>query len=196
MSQPEPPKPVQIVEVPKPLPLPDQLKPLPARTRLIRAAPSRAPRRDANKAARVEPTHDGYINAVQVYPFSDGALYQIYAAPGEVTDIALEAGEQLVGSGPVAAGDTVRWVIGDTESGSGTTKRIHILLKPTQTASPPIWSSTLTGAPIIWNCARWTRPIWRPSLSLTRKTNSSRCAPRTRPPRKPRRSLPAWMSTH
>jgi P-type conjugative transfer protein TrbG len=68
---------------------------------------------------------------VQVYPFSDGALYQVYAAPGEITDIALEAGEQLVGSGPVAAGDTVRWVIGDTESGTGANKRIHILLKPT-----------------------------------------------------------------
>ena len=34
---------------------------------------------------------------------TDGALYQVYGAPGEVTDIALEAGEQLVGPGPVAA---------------------------------------------------------------------------------------------
>ena len=31
----------------------------------------------------------------------------------------LQEGEQLVGSGPVAAGDTVRWIIGDTESGAG-----------------------------------------------------------------------------
>jgi type IV secretion system protein VirB9 len=86
----------------------------------------------ANGAARVQPTRAGYINAVQVYPFSDGALYQLYAAPGEITDIALEAGEQLVGTGPVAAGDTVRWIIGDTESGSGATKRVHILVKPTR----------------------------------------------------------------
>ena len=64
---------------------------------------------------------DGFINAVQVYPFSDGALYQVYAAPGQITDIALQEGEQLVGSGPVAAGDTVRWIIGDTESGAGPT---------------------------------------------------------------------------
>lgn len=28
--------------------------------------------------------------------------------------------------------DTVRWIIGDTESGTGTTKRIHILVKPTR----------------------------------------------------------------
>jgi len=133
VAVPEPPKPVQIVEIPKPLPLPDQLKPLPAEE-----APLPEPRdprsrvETANNAARVEPTRADYINAVQVYPFSKGALYQIYAAPGEVTDIALEAGEQLVGSGPVAAGDTVRWVIGDTESGTGASKRIHILLKPTQ----------------------------------------------------------------
>jgi type IV secretion system protein TrbG len=128
-----PPKPVQIVEVPKLLPLPDQLKPIPTVAPSSNPKPPRTVVADANKDARIEPSHDGYINAVQVFPFSDGALYQIYASPGEVTDIALEAGEQLVGSGPVAAGDTVRWVIGNTDSGSGATKRIHILLKPTQT---------------------------------------------------------------
>jgi type IV secretion system protein VirB9 len=133
VAAPEPPKPVQIVEIPKPLPLPDQLKPLPVEeTPVPEPRNPRARVETANNAARVEPTRADYINAVQVYPFSDGALYQVYAAPGEVTDIALEAGEQLVGNGPVASGDTVRWVIGDTESGSGTTKRIHILLKPIQ----------------------------------------------------------------
>jgi type IV secretion system protein VirB9 len=87
---------------------------------------------EANGAARVQPSRAGYINAMQVYPFSEGALYQVYAAPGQITDIALASGEQLVGSGPVAAGDTVRWVIGDTESGTGSSKRVHILLKPTR----------------------------------------------------------------
>ena len=56
---------------------------------------------------------------------SPGALYQVYASPGEITDIALQDGEQLVGSGPVAAGDTVRWVIGDTESGAGPPENPH-----------------------------------------------------------------------
>ena len=130
---PTPSRPVQIVEVPKPLPLPGQLKPLPAETGpLTERHDPRIRVANANDAARIEPTRAGYINAVQVYPFSDGALYQIYAAPGEVTDVSLEIGEHLVGSGPVAAGDTVRWVIGTTESGVGTTKRTHILLKPTQ----------------------------------------------------------------
>jgi len=131
--QPDPPKPVKVVEVPKLLPLPGQLKPIPgAKTASPEATDPRTRVADANSAARVQPTHFGYINAIQVYPFSDGALYQVYAAPGEITDIALEPGEHLVGQGPVAAGDTVRWIIGDTESGSGAGKRIHILIKPTR----------------------------------------------------------------
>jgi len=131
--QADPPRPVQIVELPKPLPLPGQLKPLPgAKTAPVDPADPHVRVEEANGAARVQPTRAGYINAMQVYPFSDGALYQVYAAPGQITDIALAAGEQLVGAGPVAAGDTVRWVIGDTESGTGPTKRMHILVKPTR----------------------------------------------------------------
>ena len=130
--QSDPPKPVQVVEVPKPLPLPGQLKPAPG----ARPAPEpHDPRQRvdlANAAARVQPSRSGYVNAVQVFPFADGALYQVYAAPGQVTDIALQEGEQLTGSGPVAAGDTVRWIIGDTESGPANAKRVHILVKPTR----------------------------------------------------------------
>jgi type IV secretion system protein TrbG len=128
---PDPPKSVQVVEIPKPLPLPGQLKPPPSAAAPEPADP-RARVAAANRAARVEPTGAAWINAVQVYPFSDGALYQLYAAPGEVTDIALEPGEQLTGSGPVAAGDTVRWIIGNTESGAGAGRRVHILVKPTR----------------------------------------------------------------
>src|SRR5216684_4151464 len=86
----------------------------------------------ANAAARVQPVRNGFINAVQVYPFTGGALYQVYTAPGQITDVALQAGEQLTGSGPVAAGDTVRWIIGDTESETGAAKKVHILIKPTR----------------------------------------------------------------
>src|SRR5712691_1759504 len=128
----EPPKPVQVVEIAKPLPLPGQLKPL----RGVRSPPEPGDPRQrvdlANAAARIQPSRSGYLNAVQVYPFADGALYQVYSAPGQVTDIALQEGEQLVGSGPVATGDTVRWIIGDTESGAGTAKKVHILAKPTR----------------------------------------------------------------
>lgn len=87
---------------------------------------------NANAAARVEPRREGYYNAIQIYPWSDGALYQVYAAPGQITNIALEPGESLTGAGPIAAGDTARWIIGDTESGSGANRRVHILVKPTR----------------------------------------------------------------
>ena len=120
-----------VVAIPQPLPLPGQLKPLPM--------PKRGGASDpqsrigvANAAARVQPVRDGFINAIQQYPYADGALYQVYTAPGQVTDIALQEGEQLVGAGPVAAGDTVRWIIGDTQSGSGPLQRVHILVKPTR----------------------------------------------------------------
>lgn len=82
---------------------------------------------DANRAATREPTAPGYLNAVQVYPYSEGTLYRLYAAPERVTDIALQPGETVTA---VAAGDTVRWTVGDTTSGSGESRRTHILVKP------------------------------------------------------------------
>ena len=87
---------------------------------------------NANAAARVEPRREGYYNAIQIYPWSEGALYQVYAAVGQITTIALEPGESLTGAGPIAAGDTARWIIGDTESGSGASRRVHVLVKPTR----------------------------------------------------------------
>ncbi|MDZ4789949.1 MAG: hypothetical protein SGJ17_01895 [Hyphomicrobiales bacterium] len=44
----------------------------------------------------------------------------------QVCDIALEAGETLIS---VSAGDTARWIIGDTTSGEGASVRVHILAK-------------------------------------------------------------------
>lgn len=130
VEAPDPVKPVQVVPLPEPLPLPGQLKPIAA------AAPAKPEPADpltrvraANAAAKIDPVRDGYINAIQVYPYAEGALYQLYTATFKVTDIALQEGEDLIS---VAAGDTVRWTIGDTESGQGTSKRVHILVKPTR----------------------------------------------------------------
>ncbi|PKB14290.1 type IV secretion system protein VirB9 [Novosphingobium kunmingense] len=128
-----------IVAIPVPLPLPGQLKLFPQRkpphaAGRSRPSQSRPTLQDrvgaAMEAARVQPERTGFINAIQVFPYTEGALYQVYAKPGQVTDIALQQGEQLVGSGPVASGDTVRWMIGDTVSGSGPLARVHILVKP------------------------------------------------------------------
>ncbi len=126
--EPEVKPPVEYIEVPKPLPLPGQLKPVPkvaAKDKDERTPKDRVT--GANAAARMEPVKDGYINAIQVYPYVEGALYQLYAAVNQVTDIALEAGEKLVS---VSAGDTVRWVVGDTASGEGNSAQVHILVKP------------------------------------------------------------------
>jgi type IV secretion system protein VirB9 len=129
---PEPGPAIRIVEIPRPLPLPGQLKPVGNGASPPEPSDPRRRVGAANDAARVQPVRDGFLNAIQQYPYTDGALYQIYTAPGQVTDIALQEGEQLVGPGPVAAGDTVRWIIGDTVSGTGEAARVHILVKPTR----------------------------------------------------------------
>ncbi len=127
---PDSPKPVQIVEIPKLLSLPGQLKSLPP-------IPTDAPESidplkrvaQANEAARIQPAGANFVNATQVWPYMPDALYQVYTAPEKITDIALEAREELIS---VSAGDTVRWIIGDTTSGGSGTERVHILVKPTR----------------------------------------------------------------
>ena len=81
----------------------------------------------ANRLALKEPTRAGYLDAVQVYPFSPNALYRVYAAPEQVSDIVLQPGETL---SAVSAGDTVRWTVGNTTSGSGPNAQVHVLVKP------------------------------------------------------------------
>jgi len=120
--------PIEIVEVAQPLPLPGQMRPLPTGEEDDRLALSPAEAIDQGSSeARVEPSLDGYMNAVQVYPYTEGALYRLYCAPGQVSDIALQPGEELIS---VSAGDTVRWVVGDTTSGGPDGQRAHVLVKP------------------------------------------------------------------
>jgi type IV secretion system protein VirB9 len=54
-------------------------------------------------------------------------IYHLLAAPGRVSDLILQPGEVITS---IAAGDTARWTIGDTSSGSGEAKRVHVLVKP------------------------------------------------------------------
>lgn len=95
--------------------------------RKVRPGPAELRVRSANQTATREPLDAGFVNALQVYPWSEGTLYRLLAAPERVTDIALQPGEVIVS---VAAGDTVRWTVGDTTSGTGADKRVHILVKP------------------------------------------------------------------
>src|SRR5215471_4405087 len=128
VEEPSPPPPV--VDVPVPLPLPAQLKPIPQARTPSTARGTKAPPDVialAQRGATQGPTADGYINAVQVYTFAPGALYQLYTRPETVSDLALQPGETLIAT---AAGDTVRWVVGDTTSGVGEGQQVHVLVKP------------------------------------------------------------------
>jgi P-type conjugative transfer protein TrbG len=120
----------------------------------------------ANKAALREPVKSGFLNAVQVYPYSEGALFRLFAAPERVSDIALQPGETLTS---VAAGDTVRWTVGDTTSGSGEGRRTHILVKPFAsglstnlviTTDRRVYHVQLTSTPsTAMTSIRWTYPL-------------------------------------
>jgi P-type conjugative transfer protein TrbG len=128
IAEAEPARPVEVVEVPKTLPLPGQLKPPPGKAAKDEKIPPQQAVTKANQAARIEPRRSGYINAIQVYPWTEGAIYRLYASPEKVSTVALQPGEELV---DVSTGDTVRWVVGDTLSGQGAARRVHILIKPT-----------------------------------------------------------------
>jgi type IV secretion system protein TrbG len=113
--------PVLVAAPPQPLPVPRSRKAGERKAPTARVAA-------ANRAGTREPSSHGYVNAVQVYPWIEGTVYRLYTAPEQVSDIALQPGETLTA---VAAGDTVRWVVGDTTSGTGATRRVHVLIKPT-----------------------------------------------------------------
>jgi P-type conjugative transfer protein TrbG len=91
------------------------------------AAPGRSPGASLRAAkARVHAPPPA-LAADAAQPWWEGRVYRLTTAPGRVTDIALQPGESLIA---VAAGDTARWVIGDTTSGSGGARRTHVLVKP------------------------------------------------------------------
>lgn len=85
----------------------------------------------AAPSAQAAATRSPRASAPVEFLFDERGVYPLVAAPGRLTDIALEPGETLVEANPIAAGDTARWIIGDTVSGAGETRRVHILVKPT-----------------------------------------------------------------
>lgn len=66
---------------------------------------------------------------MRVFDWSPGRVFEVRAAPLRVTTLTLGPGEDLVSK---AAGDTVRWQIGEAASGEGAARRTHVLLKPLQ----------------------------------------------------------------
>ena len=122
---------IESVEVEMPhLIMDGQMKPRPINVEIFDRGPTLSGYQAvsyANRTAVVEPNSDNYLNAIQLYPYTPGSLYQVYTSPSQVTDIALEKGEALTS---VSAGDTERWTVGDTVSGSGANEQVHILVKP------------------------------------------------------------------
>jgi type IV secretion system protein VirB9 len=183
----DPPKPMEIVGVPKILPLPGQLKPVsPVTTPAPEPGDPQDRVKHANQSARVEPSRQNYLNATQVWPYSPDALYQVYAAPEKITDIALEAGEEIVS---VSAGDTVRWVVGDTTSGAGATQQVHILLKPTRpdlktnlliNSNRRTYHLELTATPETWMASvSWQYPLDQLAVLRAASSRAEAVAPVT-----------------
>lgn len=128
---------VDVIEQPAPLAMPSDQElsrlgedEMAALLRTIEKPGVESPTSLFKRKARVKPTAapSGWINAITVFDFMDGALYQIYASPGHTTDIMMQPGEQIISQ---AAGDTFRWKVDVTSSGSGKNERQHIIIKPT-----------------------------------------------------------------
>ncbi|MFC5345315.1 TrbG/VirB9 family P-type conjugative transfer protein [Brevundimonas staleyi] len=89
-------------------------------------APSTEPplRGDPTLAAEA---FDRMVGGVQVFARAPGRVYPVRTTPLRVTLLTLAPGETVVAT---AAGDTVRWQIGETHSGTGPARRAHVLVKP------------------------------------------------------------------
>lgn len=81
----------------------------------------------ANVAARAASRSDDFVGGVQVFAWSPGRVFEVWTAPLRVTTLTLSPGETILSK---AAGDTVRWQIGEATSGAGSTARTHVMLKP------------------------------------------------------------------
>ena len=74
------------------------------------------------------PVNAASVESKTIYTYLPDAVYMVYGAVNHVVDIQLQPGEKLTGS--PAAGDTVRWLVGTTTSGSGPETVTHVLVKP------------------------------------------------------------------
>lgn len=84
---------------------------------------------EANKNASYEPQRKQFLNAGMIFDWQPNRIYQVYTEPGRITDITLEPGEKLTS---IAGGDTQRWSISESQSGSEDFPTKHIFVKPQQ----------------------------------------------------------------
>lgn len=83
----------------------------------------------ANASARETSRARAFLGGVQVFVYDPGRVYEVWTAPLRVTTLTLSPGEAVISK---AAGDTVRWQIGETQSGEGSNQRAHVMIKPLQ----------------------------------------------------------------
>ena len=74
------------------------------------------------------PVNSMSVESKTIYNYIPDAIYLIYGAINHVVDVQLQPGEKP--SGTPVAGDTVRWIVGMTVSGTGANAVTHILIKP------------------------------------------------------------------
>lgn len=84
---------------------------------------------DANNKASYQPQKKQFLNAGMIFDWEPHRIYQVYTQPGRITDIALQPGEKL---SSIAGGDTQRWSISESHSGSDDLITKHIFVKPQQ----------------------------------------------------------------
>jgi type IV secretion system protein VirB9 len=120
---------VEFVEVPTPLPLPGQLKPLPNK-RVVdkdKVAPDTPGKKveAANTAAKVEPSSDGFINAIQVYPYTRARFTSSTAPSTRSPTSRSRSARNGLGLGRARSLDRRRH-----QQREGKTAQVHILVKP------------------------------------------------------------------
>ena len=135
----DPPKAV-VVEIPRPVPVPGQLKKhsaIPISVAIRHAGGTEHVKRrptdvigEANRKASEGPNADSFVNAIMTFDYTPGTLFQIFSAPGHLTDIQFEPGEHLLGK--PATGDSIRWTLARGVSSTGGTEQQHLYIRPTR----------------------------------------------------------------
>lgn len=120
--------PVQVFQVEKPVASPS-LVPVPTTERV--GQPSNLDPRQAVREAVSGATQSSdaqlFDRAMHSFLFFENSVYEVFFSPGFLTTLYLQPGEELIN---FFAGDTSRWSITQTHTGSADEERILVLVKP------------------------------------------------------------------